>query len=455
LKPIPMVKASSSGLSSGLAGGADTIVARATPSGRGALALIRVSGPQTRVCAERVCPDLGFSVGWRATLTTLRDAEGKALERGIVTSFPQPRSYTGEDMLEVTVHGSPFLVEAVIQAFVAGGARQAGAGEFTRRAVANGKLDLVQAEAVRDLVAADTAWQHRNARQQLAGALSAQFGELRAATISLLALVEASLDYEAQGVAVAVDEMASQLQVCRRQMTVLLATAAVGARLRDGLRVVILGPPNAGKSTVFNYLAGSERAIVSPHPGTTRDLVEVELDLGGVPLVVQDTAGLRMGGDEIEAEGHRRAHAAAAEADLAIVLWAMDAEDEPVLGGVSEDLPIIRVRSKIDLAPGASIADGWLGISCHSGAGLEVFRSELRRRVVGEIPDLGGAVAIAARHRGALEKAAAELERCDVSCPETGAENVRWALRAMDELIGEVSADEVLDEVYDTFCIGK
>jgi tRNA modification GTPase len=414
-----MVKASSNGLSSDLAGGADTIVARATPAGRGALALIRVSGPQASACAARVCPDLSFDVGWKATLTTLHDAEGEALDRAVVTSFPGPRSYTGEDMLEVTVHGSPFLVEAVLEAFVAAGARPAGAGEFTRRAVANGKLDLVQAEAVRDLVAADTAWQHRNARQQLAGALSAQFERLRAALVTLLASVEAALDYEVQGVAVPAGEMAAQLEECRSQLTALLATAGAGERLREGLRLVILG------------------------------------DLGGVRIVVQDTAGLRAGGDEIEVEGHRRAQAAAAAADLIVVLWAMDAGADAAPRGVPEDLPVIRVRSKVDLAPGTTVAEGWLGVSCHSGEGLETFRSELLRRVLGEVPDLGGAVAIAARHRRALEEATAELDGCDVECPDTAAENVRWALRAVDELIGEVSTDDLLDEIYSSFCIGK
>jgi tRNA modification GTPase len=358
-------------------------------------------------------------------------------------------------MLEVTVHGSPYLVEAVIEAFVAAGARPAAAGEFTRRAVANGKLDLVQAEAIRDLVAADTAWQHRNARQQLAGALSAQFQRLRAALVTLLATVEASLDYEAQGIEIPAGEMAAQLEECRSLLTALLGTARAGERLREGLRLVILGPPNAGKSSLFNHLVGSERTIVSPRPGTTRDLVEAELDLGGVPIVVQDTAGLRAGGDEIEAEGHRRAQAAAAAADLAIVLWAMDAGPDSSPPCVPDHLEVIRVRSKTDLKPGATVAEGWVGISCHSGDGLEGFRRELLGRVLGEVPDLGGAVAIAARHRRALATASVELDGCDVACPETAAENVRWALRAVDELIGTVATDDVLDEVYSTFCIGK
>ena len=448
-----MAKVSSSGLSSDLAGGADTIVATATPAGRGALALIRVSGPEAAQCAARVCPDLSFESGWLATLTTLVDAAGEPLDRAMAIPFPGPRSYTGEDMLEVTVHGSSYLANAVVQSFVAAGARPADAGEFTRRAVANGKLDLVQAEAIRDLVAADTAMQHRNAREQLAGALSKEFHQLRATLISLLGALEASLDYEAQGVEVAPEEISAHLHGSRDQLNALLATAPAGARIRNGLRLVVLGPPNAGKSTLFNYLCGAERAIVSPHPGTTRDLVEAELDIGGVTVVVQDTAGLRDGGDEVEAEGHRRALGAAAAADAALVLWACDSETEPA--GVPETLPVIRLRSKIDLRPGAAAAEGWIGISCHSGAGLADLRRQLLRTVVHDIPDLGGAVAISARHRRAVEAAIGELAACDVGQPETAAESVRWALRAIDELVGEIGDDEVLDEVYSTFCIGK
>ena len=364
-----MVKASSNGLSSALAGGADTIIARATPVGRGALALIRVSGRRTAECAARVCRNLIFDAGWKVSLTTLHDADGAFLERAVAIVYPGPRSYTGEDMLEVSVHGSPLVVDAVIESFFAAGARPAEAGEFTRRAVANGKLDLVQAEAVRDLVAAETAWQHRNAREQLAGVLSERFGRLRSSLVTALAAVEASLDYEAQAVEVQPAEIASHLEECRRQITALLATARAGERIRDGLKLVILGPPNAGKSTLFNHLCGLERAIVSPHPGTTRDLIEAELDIGGVRMVVQDTAGLRSGGDEVEIEGHRRAQAAAAAADLAVVLWAVDDGGGSEPPAVPEDLPVIRVRSKADLRPDTAANDGWLRLSCHDGEG--------------------------------------------------------------------------------------
>jgi tRNA modification GTPase len=448
-----MAKASSSGLSSVLAGGADTIVARATPPGRGALALIRVSGPQTAVCTARVCPGLDFHDGRTARLTTIVDGAGERLERAVAVTYPGPRSYTGEDMLEITVHGSPYLVSSVVEAFVAAGARPAYAGEFTRRAVANGKFDLVQAEAIRDLVAADTAWQHRNAREQLAGSLSKEFRQLRGSVVALLAAIEASLDYEVQGVEVSLDEITVSLESARQQLSALIARAPAGERIRTGLRLVIVGPPNAGKSTLFNLLCGSERAIVSPHPGTTRDVLEAELDVGGVPVVIQDTAGLRDDGDAVEAEGHRRALAAVASADAALLLWASDGGAEaPAL---PQSLPVIRVRSKADLLAGDRVRGAWLGVSCHTGEGVEALRGELLRTALEDIPDLGGAVAISARHRRAVENALAELDALDLSRPETAAQSVRWALRAIDELIGVVTDEEVLDEIYSSFCIGK
>ena len=449
-----MATASSRGLSSALAGGAETIVACATPPGRGALAVIRVSGPSAEELSRRVCPSLSFKDGWRATLTTVRSSEREILDRAIAVSYPAPRSYTGEDMLEVTVHGSAHLVAEVVESFVTAGARRAEPGEFTRRAVANGKLDLIQAEAVRDLIEAETTWQLRNAQRQLSGALSAAFAEMRASLIELLAAIEASLDFEAQGIEVPMVEIETRLSSCQGQVNELLATARAGERIRDGARVVILGPPNAGKSTLFNQLCGSERAIVSPHPGTTRDVIEAEIDLVGVRTVIQDTAGLRFQGDSVEAEGRRRALRAAETADVVVQMWARDDDGgEPPAPPVAA--PVICVRSKADLDGDDGSHNGWLRVSCHTGEGLLELRSRLVRVVEGEIPDLGGAVAIAARHRDALQTAAAELEGCDPGCPEIAAERARWAVRAVEELIGEVGADDILDVIYSGFCIGK
>lgn len=358
-------------------------------------------------------------------------------------------------MLEVTVHGAPHLVEAVIAAFVSAGGRPAEPGEFTRRAVANGKLDLIQAEAVGDLIAADTAWQLRLAREQLSGKLSKHFIELRSDLVGLLAVLEASLDFEAQGAEVTEEEVVMQRDRCLSRLDGLLATAGAGERIRDGARVAILGPPNAGKSTLFNHLCGSERAIVSPHPGTTRDLLEAELDLDGVRVLIQDTAGLRVAGDDVEAEGRRRALGAAASAAVVVLLWAADAPEGSPAPEASAGAPLLRVRSKADLAAGRERVDGWLPVSCRTGVGLAGFLGELKELVCGEVADLGGEVAIAARHRRALEEARAELVACDPTRPEEAVEAARSAQHKVSEMMGKIPSEEVLDEVFSTFCIGK
>lgn len=442
---------SSRELSSALAGGADTIVARATAAGRGALAVVRISGAATRAVAAAVCPAVDFSRPRKAALMDIFDAAGEPLDRGVVVVFPGPRSYTGEDMLEATVHGSPYLVDRLIEACIAAGARPAEPGEFTRRAVANGKIDLVQAEAVRDLVASETAWQLRNAREQLAGALSRRFNDLRERLVALAAVVDAALEFEAQAVEVGANEIQDHADGCLRQLDDLVATAPAGTRIRDGVRVVILGSPNAGKSTLFNYLAGKEQAIVSPQPGTTRDVLEAAVEIGGVRMVVHDTAGLREGGDRVEEEGRRRAVWAAAAADLAIVLWAAD-EEGPTTE-IPDGVPAMRVRSKADL--GCPPDEEWLSISCHTGLGLEELCRQLTTFALEEVADLGGAVAVALRHREALERARTALQGADWSTPELAAEDVRCALQAVEQLVGAVDDDDLLDEVFSAFCIGK
>lgn len=453
-----MAKASSSGWSSVLAGGADTIVARGSGPGRGALAVVRVSGADTCRIATVVCPGVDFQLPWTARLTDFFDAGGSQLERGVAIPYRAPQSYTGEDMLEALVHGSTYLVNALIDALIAAGARPAEPGEFTRRAVANGKMDLVQAEAVRDLIAADTARQADNARHQLAGRLSEEFAALRDQFLGVLADVEGTVDFAEHGVDWQPERCLRRVDECRRQIAALLDTAVSGERIRQGVRVVIVGPPNSGKSTLFNRLIGVERAIVTPHPGTTRDVVEAELDIGGLRVVLADTAGLRDTSDPVESEGVRRTRAAVSSAHVVVQLWPADTPQDGVPVAPIDDLPTVRVWSKADLAEaGDSLhpPNGWQAVSCVTGDGLVGLRERLRAAVESDVVDLAGGVAISARHRRALQRAATELARADHLQPELLAESVRWALREVQEVTGEVAGEEVLDEVFRTFCIGK
>ncbi len=449
-----MARDSSSAWSSALAGGADTIVARATARGTAALAVVRVSGAGTEAVAARVCRSVDFSRPWCACVAALRNADGEVIERGVAIPYRGPRSYTGEDMLEVLLHGSPYLVEAVEGAFAAAGARPAEPGEFTRRALANGKLDLVQAEAIRDLIAADSAWQARNAREQLEGRLSRWVTSVRDGLTALAADVEGSLDFGEHGVELGDADWRKRKEEVTASIAGMLGTAAAGARIRSGVRMVIMGPPNAGKSTLFNRLLGQERAIVSPHPGTTRDTIEAVMEVAGVRVELVDTAGLRDGGDEVEAEGMRRSRACAAGADVVLELWPADGKGEPRWGEDGRGRTVLRVLSKGDLWRESAPA-GCLSVSCATGSGMAELRDGLQEVVIGTVPDLGGEVAIGERHRLALERALGELERCDPGHPELAAEGLRWAMRALDELLGAVHDEDVLDRVFATFCIGK
>lgn len=450
-----MAKDSSNEWSSALAGGADTIVARATPAGRGALAVLRVSGSRTEALAADLCPKLDMNRPWHAQLVELVGRDGVVVDTAVAIPYRAPRSATGEDMLEVIVHGSPWIVAETTAVLRHAGARDAEPGEFLRRAVANGKIDLVQAEAINDLTRAETTAQARAARVQASGVLSERFRALRDDLTSLLARIEASLDFAAQEIAYDRPAVAEEARRLLSVIDELAATAAVGRRLRDGIRVAIVGPRNSGKSTLFNRLVGSERAIVSPHPGTTRDLVEAELEIAGIRVVLQDTAGIGDAADPIEAEGMRRTAGAAAEADALIVLWPVDGDGPPEEITADEEQTVLRVRSKSDLAEKAQPPAGWLSVSCVSGRGERELRSRLRRVVGEEVDDLGGIVAICERHRRRLEAARTELAGLPAAAPELAAEAVRAAVEEMRELLGEVAVDDVLDRVFADFCIGK
>ena len=416
--------------------------------------MIRVSGEAAAELARRVCPGLVFEGGWRAQLVELLSAAGEPMDRAVAIPYPRPRSYTGEDMLELMVHGSSFLVDAVVEACVAAGARPAVPGEFTRRAVANGKMDLLQAEAVADLVEAETEWQLRAARRQLEGGLSEPLGAIREDLILLKSELEAVIDFSDQGVILDESKWALRHGRVVARLDQLLASASLGERVRDGVRVMLVGAPNSGKSTLFNHLLREERAIVSPHPGTTRDVIEAEVEVGGLKVVLVDGAGIHDGGGAIEREGVRRARAAAAEADAVLVLWPADVATAPVQPEAGDTL---LVRSKADLADDSAGCEqeGWLPVSCVTGQGLDRLRQRLLETVVGGRGELEGAPSIGRRHRHCLDKAAAALTRCDWSRPELAAEDVGLALELLGELTGEVQVEDVLEQIFGQFCIGK
>ncbi len=444
-----MAAASSSGLSSVLGGGEDTIVARATPPGRSALAVIRLSGGATLAVLRSVAPSWNTPEPWRARLVRVC-AEGVE-DEAVGIFYRAPRSYTGEDMAELMVHGSPWLVEALEEALVAAGARRAEPGEFTRRAVANGKLDLVQAEGIRDLIHAETRWQARVARARLSGALGTRLEDLRDRLEDLLARVEGALDHGPQGVGYHPAAVAASLA----ELTALLhglASAARTARLAQGrVRVVIAGPPNAGKSSLFNALLSREKAIVSPHPGTTRDTVEAGISLEGRPVTLVDTAGLGTPRDEVEREGVRRTRAALAEADVVLLLCGADQEEAALEVG---DTPTIRVLTRIDLVPGAG-REGWIPACLADGGGVDAVRDALAGVVRERLPEEAGEGLLSLRQAELAEAAAAELRSAPVEEPEMLAESVRWAAARLAEMVGEVSDEAVLDRLFATFCVGK
>lgn len=440
-----------------LAGGADTIVALATPPGHGALAVVRLSGIDTARVAQELCPGLDTNAAWQAQLTTVRCGNGVPEERAVAIVYRGPRSYTGEDMLELTIHGSPALVAGVIGECVARGCRPARPGEFTRRAVANGKMDVTQAEGIADLIAADTPWQLRVAQAQVRGAVSTRVEEMRRGLVGLLARIEGELDFVGQEVVTASGELATELEMAVDGARKLLATARAGERIRDGLRVVILGPPNSGKSTLFNRLLRCERAIVSAHPGTTRDVLEAEIEIGGVRVVLADTAGLRESPNLVEQEGVRRAEEAAATADAVLLLRDMTTlSGSAPLGWNPGERPWMGVLTKSDLvANGVSGDAQWVAVSLTTGRGWDELERRLHGLVLREIGETDGAVAVCRRHAVALRAALDELEGVRLGEPEVAAEAVRAAIDHLGEIIGEVGAEDVLDAVFARFCIGK
>jgi tRNA modification GTPase len=450
---------------------ADTIFAVASGAGQAALAVMRVSGPDSRSVLAALCGRV--PPPRRASFRRLRNAEGSELDQGMVVWLPGPGSYTGEDSAELYLHGGRAVLTGVADALVALGARPAEAGEFTRRAFLNGRLDLTAAEAVHDLVAAETEAQRRQALRQLDGALGTLYGDWAKRLRLLLAQQEALIDFPDEDLPPEVeDQTIVELNALRCAVAAHLDDNRRGERLREGLVFAITGAPNVGKSSLINALAERDVAIVSATPGTTRDALETRVVLGGVPVTLVDTAGLRDTADEIEAEGVRRARARAAAADLVIVV--VEAGDTPPrlgggrwgegVGAVSTPPPpaplprgegeIVVVANKIDL--GGAVPAGAIAVSVLTGSGLRALRARLAAAARSLTEGAGPPPLTQARHRAALQEAAARLAgaRC-VDLPELRAEDLRLALRALGRITGSVGVEDILDTLFARFCIGK
>ena len=458
-----------------LPGAGETIAALATPPGRGALAMLRMSGAATRAIGAAVLTPFQWEHG-RAHRATLHRADSAAVvDTVVVTAFAGPRSFTGEDMLEISTHGGHLVPALALDALLAAGARVALPGEFTRRAVAHGKMDLLQAEAVADLVDARSSSMHRAALHQMDGALTRRIGELRRAIIATEALVAYDVDFpEEDSGSVPRERVARAADACLAAMDALLATARSGELMRDGALVVLAGAPNSGKSSLFNALLGTARAIVTDVPGTTRDALEARLEIDGIAVRLVDTAGLREAPDDtVERIGIEVASRYLGAAD-AVLVCGEDAERLATADARIAALtpaPRIGVRTKSDLVPkgdesGTHIeADSYYQVatSAATGAGLGELAAALARALAALRPREDGADGMLTRerHRRAVARARtavvafADAWRGGVIPSPVAATHLREAAAALEELIGAVQPDDVLDAVFRSFCVGK
>jgi tRNA modification GTPase len=446
----------------------DTIVAAATPPGRGGVGVVRVSGPKVPEIAATLVGEL--PVPRHATLTRFLDKTGEPIDVGLALFFPGPQSYTGEHVVELQGHGGPVVVERLVGRCLELGARRARPGEFTERAFHNDKIDLAQAEAVADLIDAGSREAARAAMRSLQGEFSNMVQGLTDALVDMRTYVEAAIDFPEEEVDFLGDqELRDRLATVREHFDGVAAAAGQGRLLRDGLTVVLAGRPNSGKSSLLNRLAGYEAAIVTAVPGTTRDVLRERIDIDGLPLHVLDTAGLRDSGDLVEAEGVRRATTEMSRADR--VLFIIDSDDDPQgrafeeqRGRLPADVPVTLVFNKTDLATGLPVSDTMSGpprlyVSARTGSGLDLLRAHLKDSVSFQTAGNGSISArrrhleALARARGCVENAAAALETRRAG--ELVAEELRLAQQALEEITGVFTADDLLGRIFGSFCIGK
>lgn len=446
----------------------DTIAAISTAPGRSGLGIVRLSGPAARAIAENV---LRFRrpPGWRpwtAMLAELPDAGGHTVDHVVVTFFAAPRSYTAEDMVEISCHGAPVVLRFCLERACAAGARLAEPGEFTLRAFVNGRIDLPQAEAVRDLIEATTLYQARIAAQQADGAVSRRIGPLKEQLLEMITLMEAGIDFAEDDVSVASgDDLIRRLGPIERGFSRLAASFAYGKLVHSGFTLAIVGRPNVGKSSLFNRLLEQDRAIVTEIPGTTRDLVSEVMALGGIPVRLMDTAGIRAGVDRIETLGVKRSFQAMTDADLTLVVLDLaqpiEEEDRELIRRVRDLGRQIVVGNKCDLPRRAGLADPLVAVSALTGAGI----AELRQGILDALTPGGDAAPEAGfitsiRHeqllRESLEALGQARKAIEQGIPhEMILLDLYAALRPIDAITGATTADDILNRIFSTFCIGK
>ncbi|HEY4164231.1 MAG TPA: tRNA uridine-5-carboxymethylaminomethyl(34) synthesis GTPase MnmE [Dongiaceae bacterium] len=459
-----------------------TIFALATPAGRSGVAVIRISGPEAgaalRALTRRELPEPRVATLRKFYTATPSDpsrlpspsrGEGSTglsqysvpIDDGLALWFPAPASFTGEDIAELHIHGGPAVIAAMLQALSHAGCRPAGPGDFTRRAFDNGKLDLTEVEGLADLIAAETEAQRRQALRQMEGEFGRRVETWRQALLVALARIEAAIDFPEEDLPEGLAESVTDaMRIVADEIAMQLDDDHRGERLREGLSVVILGAPNAGKSSLLNRLAKRDAAIVSAEAGTTRDVIELQLDLDGYPVVLADTAGLRESGNAVETEGVRRALARAARADLKIVV--LDGKSWPEIPGASRALiddAAILVLNKADLKNGGPFAvDGRaaLPVSTLTGAGLPQLLTELGRRCSHLLASGDQPALTRLRHRAALQDCLGFLGRgLEAAAVELKAEDLRLASRALGRVTGRFDVEDVLDMIFREFCIGK
>lgn len=443
----------------------DTIAAIATPPGRGGVGIIRISGKQVSTIAIAMLGELPQSR--RAHLCAFRDAELRNIDNGIALYFPAPNSFTGEDVLELQGHGGPVVLDMLMQRIVQLGARLAEPGEFSRRAFLNDKLDLVEAEAIADLIAADSQQAARAALRSLQGEFSAKLHELTEAVIHTRMHVEAAIDFPDEELDLMQDRVLLQrLQHAQQLIDAIQHTAQQGSLLREGMTVVIAGKPNAGKSSLLNRLAGYDAAIVTEVPGTTRDVLRERIHIDGLPLHIIDTAGLRETTDRVEVEGIRRAQLEMAKADR--VLYVVDASTlahtlQAELTQLPANVPITIVMNKIDLAQHAAAIDNTVPpriyLSAHTGDGFALLTEHLKSCIGYNSSEAGGFLA-RRRHLDALHRAKQHMNQAQAHlhthhAGELCAEELRLAQQDLSEITGEFTSDDLLGRIFTSFCIGK